>query len=220
MSRRNPLKRATRPTGPVAAFAAATAVLLTATGLPAGAEDEISIEPDRVIVAPPGSVTTVATEVVPAGLVGSDCDLKVVTVNGASVHAGNVVIATTGDSVTTVDGVEDAADGSVVGTARVTLGDQIVVELRMGPDGISSLGFTVSFDCPPSAPVVAPGVQTSVVTPPAAPVSATPPTPGTGPPVVAGSTAVPPPTVLPAVQEALPPTPTAAATVAAPAYTG
>ena len=56
---------------------------------------------------------------------------------------------------------------------RVTLGESIEVELTLGDDGISSLGFTVGFECTPEdlLPTVDPAQQEA---PPADPITANP----------------------------------------------
>ncbi|MEZ5410424.1 MAG: hypothetical protein R2761_20500 [Acidimicrobiales bacterium] len=147
-------------TAPALAVAAALA-LATA---PAGAEgEEIIIRPTMVIYDSPGSVHTVADMPVPASLQGMPCDLRVVTQNQASVHPGTDVVVTTGGATSTIEGVEDSADARVVDTHRVTLGPDILIEVTIGPDGSTSLGFTVSFECTPEQllPTVAPAQQTT-----------------------------------------------------------
>lgn len=163
--------------------------------LPAGAEDEISVTPDQIIVADPGTLTTVTVEQVPADLVGKICLLTVVAENGSSVHPGNALVVTTGGDTTTVAGVEDDPDGQVVGAHDVELASTIEFQLQMGPDGISSLGFSVGIDCDPP------------------PASTTPPAT-----VLPAQQEATPTTVAPAAP--VPAAPTAKAVTAAPTYTG
>jgi hypothetical protein len=168
MTRRMRFPRFARPTSRLAMVAVGAALLTLFLVVPADADDEISIHPEAPVTGAPGSVSTVAIEPVPAELVGEPCDLRVVTENGSSVHPGNVVITTTGESRSEIAGVEDTAEGSVVDVQRVVLGDAITVEIRLGPDGASSLGFTVGFECTPDAllPPVLPALQEA---PPQAP---------------------------------------------------
>lgn len=171
--------------------------------VPAAAEDDITLNPDKVLVAEPGSLQPVASHQVPAELQGLTCTLRVVAENGSSVHPGNTVIVTTGDERVETPGVEDTADGSVIDVHTVVLGDTLEVAMLMGPEGLSSLGFTIGVECekpPPTAPAVEETTTTTA------------PTTTTGEP----ATTTPPPTVLPAQQEA----PPAESNVGSPSYTG
>jgi len=144
--------------------ALAAALTLALSAVPAGAEgEEIIIRPTMVIYDDPGSVHTVADMPVPVDLQAKPCDLRVVTQNQSSVHPGTDVNVTTGGVTSVIRGVEDTADARVVDTHRVTLGPDILIEVTIGPDGSSSLGFTVSFECTPEQllPTVAPAQQTT-----------------------------------------------------------
>jgi hypothetical protein len=174
MIRSTASQRSGRPARRVPALVAGALLALTIFASPAGAaEDEIKVEPDeQYIEGEAGSVHTVATETVPAELVGKDCDVRVTTVNGGSVHPGNNVITTTGDSVSEMEDVEASAEARVVGVHRVTLGESIQVDLKLGEEGLSSLGFSVGFECTPEDLV--PTVEPEQQAPPADPVPATP----------------------------------------------
>ena len=228
-------------------MAVATAVVVLLAS-PAGAD--IAIEFDELVSGPVGTVRTVAEAKVPPELVGDTCQISVVAENQASVHVGNDLIVSTGDSQAVFVGVEDEANGGTTETYEVTVGPTIVVQLRFGPDELSSLGFDLAFDCAPNPDL---GLQTATST--TAPPNTVPPTTvppsTTGPPTSAAqeasttapSTTVPPTTVpsttgppTSAAQEAsttappvideraaardLPPAPVASAVVAAPAYAG
>jgi hypothetical protein len=147
--------------------------------LPAGADDDLTINPNEVVIAEPGSLRTVATQAVPAELQGRTCDLRVVAENGSSVHPGNTVIVTTGTSRVETPGIEDQSDGTVLNAQSVVLGEALTVQLLMGPEGLSSLGFTIAVDCgePPLAPVtvdppVLPALQEAPALPTAPPARA------------------------------------------------
>ncbi len=171
MSRRIPPSRLARPlrSPTVVATAPALATVLAvlssaALAAPAGAEgEEIVIRPTTVIYADPGTVHTVADMPVPASLLGQPCDLRVITQNQSSIHPGTDVSVTTGGATSWIRGVEDTADARVVDTHRVTLGSDIVIEVTIGSDGSTSLGFTASFECTPDQllPTVAPAQQTT-----------------------------------------------------------
>lgn len=178
MSRRIPPSRVARPLrSPTVVTAPAVAVALTvlasaALATPAGAEgEEIVIRPTTVIYDDPGAVHTVADMPVPDSLLGKPCDLRVITQNQSSVHPGTDVSVTTGGATSWIRGVEDTADARVVDTHRVTLGSDILVEVTIGSDGSTSLGFTASFECTPEQllPTVAPAQETTttVTAPPA-----------------------------------------------------
>lgn len=171
MSRRIPPSRLARPlrsptvvaTTPALALALSVAVS-GALAAPAGAEgEEIIIRPTTVIYDNPGSVHTVADMPVPASLLGKPCDLRVVTQNQSSIHPGTDVSVTTGGATSVIRGVEDTPDARVVDTHRVTLGSEILIEVTIGSDGSTSLGFTASFECTPEQllPTVAPAQQTT-----------------------------------------------------------
>ena len=170
MSRRIPPSRLARPlrspTVPTTtALAFGFSVVISATlAAPAGAEgEEIVIRPTTVIYADPGTVHDVADMPVPASLQGKPCDLRVITQNQSSIHPGTDVSVTTGGATSWIRGVEDSADARVVDTHRVTLGPDILIQVTIGPDGSTSLGFTASFECTPDQllPTVAPAQQTT-----------------------------------------------------------
>lgn len=180
---------------------------------PAAAENEITVEPDHLVFADPGEVAVVTTQAVPADLVGEACDLRVVAENGSSIHPGNALIITTADSRHVIEGVEESADGSVVDVARAVLGETVVFEMRMGSDGMSSLGFSVTIDCPPPPTTTVPPETTTTVPPTtAAPVTA-------APTVLPGRQVAAPVDEPPQVEE-LPEAPPARATTGSPSYTG
>lgn len=195
MSRRN--------SGILGVFACAVLGTIGLATVPAGADDDLTISPDEVIQADPGTVVTVAQEQIPAELVGQVCDVSIVTANGSSVHPGNVVLTSTGDQQFETAGVEDSPEGQVTNINSVTLGETLTLQVRIGSDGLSSLGFTVAVDCPDPAPAPAP-----------APAQVE--TPAEEPPVEETPAEETTPTVLPAQQVAPPADPVAAT----PTFTG
>lgn len=224
-----------RPLGPTVGLVLALSALLGWLVLPAMADEEIVIQPETVISGPPGSVHEVSTVPVPVDMVGKACDLRVVTKNGSSVHVGNSLVVATGSDRIVVEGVEDSASEALLATRRVKLGAEIVVEIKLGAEGWSSLGFTLGFECSPESlePIVDPGdqVNQSTTTLPSTTVPAvettppptppmTPPPPPPPPPTAALSAPV--PTVLPSKVQVpvLPRAAPARATTANPNFTG
>jgi hypothetical protein len=138
------------------------ALLLGLVASPASA-DEIDVPIDDVIVSgDAGSVHEIGGTDVDADLVGRTCDIVAEVTNQSSVHTGNTLIVTTGDSTVTVEGIEDVADGVVTKAGSVTLGSTIKVSVELGDDGTSSLGsnLTVTCEALPEAPPAEPVVET------------------------------------------------------------
>lgn len=232
MSRRSSAALSSRPTHAFGAAAVGVLTLSSSLAAASGQQTDIVIQPQTVLYGNPGSVSTVATHNVADELVGKTCVMRVTTENNSSVHPGTAAIFTTGPSSITVNGVEDSPNGGLLSTQKVTLGNKIVVDVRLGPDGSSSMGFTASFDC--TTPYVAPdgGQSGTTTTTTAASGSSI-----TGKAVVGGVTTSNPgssttststpvtvkkaPAVLGRQQAAaLPRTPAAKATVASPNFTG
>lgn len=124
------------------------------------ASADIVIEFDRLISGQEGWVRTVEEVPVQADHIGEDCEISVISQNQSSVHVGNDLIVTTGTSQVTFVGVEDQANGAVTESYRVVMGSTIKVQLRFGPDELSSMGFSLAFDCDPPA-----ATTTSTTTP-------------------------------------------------------
>lgn len=138
---------------------AALLIVVVATARPAAAD--VSITFDELVFGPAGSVIEVEVVEVDAELVGMSCVLAVRSENQASVHIGNDLIVSTGDSQAVIVGVEDTANGGMSQTYDMVLGPQIRVEIRIGQDGMSSLGFGLSFECPDPTTTTVPPVSTT-----------------------------------------------------------
>jgi hypothetical protein len=101
-----------------------------------------------------------------------------------------------------VENVEDEAGAVFVGDAEIVLqGATLVVSVRIGPDGISSGGLAITFDCDVQPPTTTepPATTAPPGTEPPSPTSTEQP-----PPSVAPQTTVPPTTLPPSSPE--PPT--------------
>jgi hypothetical protein len=208
------------------------ALVVGSLAMPAEATTDIAIDFDELVFGAPGSVLTVAEVAVDESLVGRECTLKVHAENQSSVHIGNDLIVSTGSSQAVIVGVEDTANGGFDQTYQMVVGSSIMVQIRIGQDGMSSLGFGLTFDCEtPATEVTTPGTggqvigQTTTTTVPPTTVVPTTAPPTTAPattaaPTTTSTTAAPAPTVAGAVTNGLPETPAAQPVVRAPAYTG
>ena len=218
--------------------------------VPASAGEPLAIIDETVIVAKPGSTTNLVEVAVQPEHVGSLCTIQVHSQNQASVHPGNDLVITTGDTMTVIEDVEAKPDEGHDLSAEVVLGATISVDLRMGSDWMSSLGFELDLDCGTTAPILVKGASQTTAPEPLVEVATT--VPGISDPCsgaddgslsldgdrcgpeVAATAAIPPTTtttvapstsapsaaVLGVTVENLPHSPSAVAVAAAPAYTG
>jgi hypothetical protein len=145
----------------MAVLTALSLVVGLVLAMPASANMTIDFDFDSVIRGEEGSVTQLAERTVDADDVGQTCLMAAVAENQVSVHPGNDLIVSTGDSQAVILGVEDEANGGTSERYAITLGDTVVVQLRFGPDAISSLGFTLDLDC--DTPVDQFGTVTTIV---------------------------------------------------------
>jgi len=219
-----------------------TTLFVLALGtFPVAAAEPLAIVEDTLIKAEPGSSTNLATVAVRPDRIGSVCTLLVHSQNQSSVHPGNDLVVTTGDIVAVIEDVEAEADEGRDLSTEVVLGPTISVDLRMGDDWTSSLGFSLELDCGTTAPVLVQGASVTTVPEPPAEKATTVPPPSdpcstggdgsltvdqdacsttTSPPTTAPATTSVEPEVLGVQVERLPQTPAGVAVAAAPAYTG
>ena len=186
------------------------ALLVAALGLvpgvgPASAEERLAIDQDQILFGESGSVTTLAETEVEAGRIGSRCTLRVHAENQFSVHPGNDLLITSGGTTTVIEDVEAAPDMDRDLSAEIVLGPTLVVELRFGPDEVSSMGYEVRVDC---ATAASGSVERAPATPDLPSEASLPPTtvpdpcPGQGDgSLTLGPGGCPEPTVLPTVVE-------------------
>ena len=141
--------------GAVLALVAATVGLVAA---PAGAES-VDIPIGQVFPSGhEGDVVGIGGTDVDAHLVGRTCNIVATVTNQSSVHAGNELVVKSGDSTVTIAGIEDTADAVTMQGGSLTLGNRIDVSVKLGPDGLSSLGSSLTLTCedPPEAKPAAP----------------------------------------------------------------
>ncbi len=134
-------------TSPIRILRVVVVAMAAIIALATPAQADILLEFDRLISGVEGSVRTIGEVEVASDLVGQTCQVSVIGENQASVHPGNDLIVSTGGSSAVVVGVEDEVDAGINHTSQLVLGPSIVVQLRFGPDELSSLGFSLSFDC-------------------------------------------------------------------------
>jgi hypothetical protein len=118
--------------------------------VPASAADvTISISINEVVFGDEGDVFEVASVAVDPDSVGARCLAGSVEVAEGSTHPNNdYIVSSAGTSAVIAD--FEAAGGAVVPMAgAITLGESIEVELRLGPDGVSSGGFVITLTCTP-----------------------------------------------------------------------
>jgi hypothetical protein len=145
-------------------------------------DGQIVIEVDGITRGPAGSIVTIATHAVDPGLIGAICTGTAQTGNNASEHPNNDFILTSGTSMTVIPDWERTAGATVTTTMDLVLGESIIVELRMGPDRVSSGRVDIVLSCSQPEPTTT--TSTTTVSP----------TTTTSPPVATTTTA-PPPTV-------------------------
>jgi hypothetical protein len=186
-----------------AAGLGAVGVAALTSGGPVSAQD-IDIEFGGVATGAPGSTAAVAEEAVPGEFVGRACVGFLEEANNPSVHAGNDLIITSGDDVIEVLNMETIADSRVRLDERITLGETLRLEIRFGPDGVSSSSHVLTLDCPEVPPDTPPTTDVPVTNPPdegsVPPEITLPPdtvTPPATPPATPPSTVSPPATVAP-----------------------
>ncbi len=143
-------------------FAVLLAVAGSLLSSPASADTDMIDVPlsDTLISGKEGDVVLVGGADVAPEFVGRSCTVEVVVTNQSSVHEGNSLIVTSGDSSTTVEGIEDTADAVTTQGGTLTLGETVSISIKLGPSGGSSVGSNLTVTCealeeaPPAAPVV------------------------------------------------------------------
>ncbi len=189
-------------------MAATTAGLALAASLvfaPGVGASDLTLPTDTVIYADEGSLIELGRVPVDTSQAGPLCTWEASVTNQNSTHPGNDVIVRSGDSELLLADVE-ATEGKVTtNSGSVYLADEVVVTLRMGPDGVFSggLDLTIRYDtCThPEATTTTELVEIE----PAGPTTELPTTvpTTTAAPTTAPATTVPPTTLVPA---AAPPT--------------
>ena len=122
-------------------------VVIAAVSLPAVAVDDIIIPIDTVVRSDEGALTQLAVVNVEPEAIGASCVVSAEGENNTSVHPNNDIIVSSGSDQVTLFDVEGVGGGITTASGTLTLGDTIVLTLRMGPDRVFSGGLTVTVDC-------------------------------------------------------------------------
>lgn len=137
---------------------------LIALATPSIAQSSFTIELSGILVGTPGQIRPITSEPVDPSLVGSVCTGVGQTENNASVHPNNDLFISTGGSTVEVPNVEDEPGKIVPMSGTATLGETIDFSIRFGPDGITSLGITLTFECAPAATTTTTTTATTTTT--------------------------------------------------------
>jgi hypothetical protein len=130
----------------VVALAVATAGCFGAPG----PQDRIVIEIpiDTVVRGAPGSVHVLTTTPVAPEDVGRVCAVAAEGINNESVHPNSDLFVRSNTGEVVLADVERAPNVRTVATDTHTVGTEITVAVRLGPDGVFSGGLVVELDCP------------------------------------------------------------------------
>jgi hypothetical protein len=120
-------------------------VFTTPTASAADVGLEIPI--DTVIRDDPGTAHVMASHDVDPSLLGRQCNVSKTAMNQHSVHPENDLIVRSGDTESILRDIESEPNATVVGEGTLVLGDEIVVSLLLGPDGVFSATLSIVLDC-------------------------------------------------------------------------
>ncbi len=104
----------------------------------------ILIQVDGSVSGEAGEILRVASVDVDPGMVGWLCAGTAQTENNASEHPNNDFILASGGASATILNWEREAGAITSMSGTLVLGDSITVDLRLGPDGISSGGVLIT----------------------------------------------------------------------------
>lgn len=164
--RRAPMSKPRRAQRFGAAAVAIGAVAALGLATPTAADHGgLHVRLDPVTTGTEGAVVVLARLTVPAELVGHECLAVYAGENNSSVHPGTDLLVTSADATIELNDVEDTP-GAVTSSSETFLLDTVVtVAVRLGPDGISSLGATLDITCTPP-PATLPTTATTATTAP------------------------------------------------------
>ncbi len=144
---------------------------------------EISITvTETYVTGTPGDTVQIGSTAVDAALQGRTCEVVATISNQSSIHTGNTLVVTSGDSSVNMANIEDEADTTVTRGGTITLGETITAAVVLGPDGATSLGSSMSLACAalpvtPIAPAVPATPDPATPIAPAVPATPDPATP-------------------------------------------
>jgi hypothetical protein len=102
---------------------------------------------DEVLVASEGTVVQAGEMLIDPSLHGSMCEVSVDMENQISVHPGTDLILTVGGSQVVITDVEGAGNSAATTAHSVVAGETLRADVRIGSDGVSSMGFRVRMTC-------------------------------------------------------------------------
>ena len=137
------MKRQARSAGILVLLAA----MLVSGSFPAMAIDDIVIPIDTVVRSDEGVLTQLASVAVDPELVGASCVVSAEADNNESVHPNNDIIVSSGSDQVELLDVEGADSLVTIASGTLTLGETVLLTLRMGSDRVFSGGITVTIDC-------------------------------------------------------------------------
>jgi hypothetical protein len=131
------------PSRLVGLMAAAAVTMIPAVSL----ADDLTIPLTVGISGTPGDVLPLGSTEVDASLVGRTCSVTYAGHNNESVHPGTDLYVSSGESQAVLSGVEDFAGKTTIGSSSLTLGPSVSVSVKVGSDGVASLGASLTFMC-------------------------------------------------------------------------
>ena len=127
-------------------------IVMLAPAVNASSHIDIVIPVTTVVRGDEGEVFELAYEEVLEEFQGRSCAVKAVSQNQGSVHPNNDIGVVSGESGVLLEDVEAVPLGTVEGDGTLVLGTEIIVLLKLGPDGVFSAGINIEFDCTPPPP--------------------------------------------------------------------
>jgi hypothetical protein len=113
----------------------------------AASTPQISVPVKTIIRGDIGSTHVLAEETVNEELVGMVCEVNATAKNQGSVHPGNDIIVSSGDSSVTLVNVEREANGLTNAEGELTMSSDLTVTLVLGKDKVFSGGMDVNLNC-------------------------------------------------------------------------
>ncbi len=139
-------------------------IALIAFAGPVGAQtDAFTIELEGVATGSAGETVVLTSQAVPADLVGAACTGTARTQNNSSVYPGNDIIISSDTGSATLPGVEETPGETIEASKSVIMTENITISMQFGPDGATSGGITLTFDCEPA--VISAQATTTTTTP-------------------------------------------------------
>ncbi len=108
---------------------------------------QISVPIKTIVRGDKGSTHKLASEEVSPELVGMTCEVKATAKNQGSVHPGNNIVVSSGESKVILEDVERKANELTEAEGSLKLEDEVLVTLVLGKDKVFSGGMNVELHC-------------------------------------------------------------------------